>query len=108
MRAMLKAALESAGFVVELAEDGIDGLERLEGSKPDAIITDINMPRLDGFGVIEGVRKHQQYRSTPLLVLTTESAAELKVRAKEAGATGWIVKPFDQVKLVSVLKRLVA
>lgn len=108
MRTMLKAALTEAGFDVELAEDGIDGLEKLEPSNPAAIITDINMPRLDGFGVIDGVRANTRYSATPLLVLTTESADELKIRAKKAGATGWIVKPFDKHKLVAVLNRLVA
>lgn len=108
MRTMLKVALTNAGFDVQLAEDGIDGLEQFEKSVPDAVITDINMPRLDGFGVIDGIRKESQYKSVPILVLTTESANELKMRAKHAGATGWIVKPFDQDKLVGALRRLVA
>lgn len=108
MRSMLSASLRSAGFEVELAEDGEDGLARLEDMRPDAIITDINMPRLDGFGVIERVRSDQRLKTTPILVLTTESAAELKLRAKRAGATGWIVKPFDQAKLVGALRKLVA
>ncbi|MEM1380491.1 MAG: response regulator [Pseudomonadota bacterium] len=107
MRTMLKVALTNAGFDVQLAEDGIDGLEQFEKSVPDAVITDINMPRLDGFGVIDGIRKESQYRSVPILVLTTESANDLKMRAKTAGATGWIVKPFDQDKLVGALRRLV-
>lgn len=108
MRSMLKAALSDAGFNVELAEDGLDGLDKLNGIQPDAIITDINMPRLDGFGVIEGVRRDERFSTIPLLVLTTESAPELRMRAKSAGATGWIVKPFDRDKLVGVLRKLVA
>ncbi|MEO1043519.1 MAG: response regulator [Pseudomonadota bacterium] len=108
MRSMLNAALTSAGFHVILGEDGIDGLEQLDQTEPDAVITDINMPRLDGFGVIEGVRNHERHATTPVLVLTTESADDLKLRAKLAGATGWIVKPFDQTKLVGALRKLIA
>jgi two-component system chemotaxis response regulator CheY len=103
IRDMLAMALSEAGFEPSLAEDGVHGLEVLEGMAPDAIITDINMPRLDGFGFIEAVRAQEQHRTTPILVLTTESAAELKNRARAAGATGWIVKPFDPDKLVRAL-----
>jgi two-component system chemotaxis response regulator CheY len=95
MRGLIGAALTPNGFDVRFAEDGIDGLERLPEADPDLVITDINMPRLDGFGVIEGVRKDPTYGSLPVLVLTTESGEELKSRARQAGATGWIVKPFD-------------
>jgi two-component system chemotaxis response regulator CheY len=104
IRDMLKMALMQAGFAPSLAEDGVHGLEVLDGMEPpDAIITDINMPRMDGFGFIEAVRSRPDHRSTPILVLTTESAPELKARAREAGATGWIVKPFDPDKLVRAL-----
>jgi len=103
MRDMLRLALTQAGFTPHLAEDGIDGLEKLKGLTPDVIITDVNMPRLDGFGFIDAVRTEEEWRRIPILVLTTESAAELKARAREAGATGWIVKPFDPVKLVKAL-----
>jgi len=103
IRDMLKMALTDAGFTPSLADDGIHGLEVLDGMMPDAIITDINMPRLDGFGFIEAVRGREAHRATPILVLTTESAPELKARARAAGATGWIVKPFDPVKLVRAL-----
>lgn len=108
MRDMLTAALTGAGFDVTVAEDGVDGLEKLEAARPSAVITDMNMPRLDGMGVIEGIRSDARYARLPILVLTTESGTELKQRAKSAGATGWVVKPFDQDKLVSVLSRLVA
>jgi len=72
------------------------------------VVTDINMPRLDGFGFIEAVRRDTQRRSMPVLVLTTEADAEKKSRAKAAGATGWIVKPFDPVKLVDAIRRVAA
>lgn len=104
MRDMLRLALTGAGMTAHLAEDGQHGLEVLEGLEPDAIITDINMPRLDGFGFIDAVRKQARHRATPILVLTTESAADLKARARAAGATGWIVKPFDPEKLVRALQ----
>ncbi|MBE3639085.1 response regulator [Mangrovicoccus algicola] len=103
MRDMLRLALTGAGFETHLAEDGVHGLEVLEGLEPDAIITDINMPRLDGFGFIDAVRQQERHNGVPILVLTTESASELKQRARDAGATGWIVKPFDPGKLVRAL-----
>jgi two-component system, chemotaxis family, chemotaxis protein CheY len=106
MRIMLKLALEEAGFRVSQAEDGAHGLDVLEDEMPRAIITDINMPRLDGFGFIAEVRKQEKYRSIPILVLTTESEGEKKQRARELGATGWIVKPFDPSKLVAAVNRV--
>lgn len=106
MRNLLSAALGRAGFQVDLAEDGEDGLRRLEAALPDVIITDINMPNLDGFGFIEAVRRLYRDRILPILVLTTESAPDLKARAREAGATGWIVKPFDEEKLIWAIERV--
>ena len=104
IRDLLNLALTDAGITLHLAEDGVHGLEVLDGIAPDAIISDINMPRLDGFGFIEAVRAQDKHRATPILVLTTESAPELKARARAAGATGWIVKPFDPPKLVKALQ----
>lgn len=105
MRDMLRLALDAAGMRTHLAEDGVHGLEMLDAiDRPDAIITDINMPRLDGFGFIDAVRGRESYRGVPILVLTTESAPEMKARARDAGATGWIVKPFDPQKLVKALR----
>ena len=106
MRDMLKLVLTDAGHRVAQAIDGIDGLELLEHEMTDVIITDINMPRLDGFGFIEAARKIDRIRSVPILVLTTESDAEKKMRAKRAGATGWIVKPFEPKKLVDIVHRV--
>ncbi|MCF8880098.1 response regulator [Hyphobacterium sp. SN044] len=108
MREMLRAALDTAGFRVIQAEDGVDGLDRLEEEMPDVIITDINMPRLDGFGFIESVRGDERYRGVPILVLTTESEPAKKMRARDAGATGWIVKPFDPERLVDAVRRVSA
>ena len=103
MRDMLKITLVGAGFEIHLAEDGVHGLEVLDTIAPDVIITDINMPRLDGFGFIDAVRAREDAGGTPILVLTTESSTDLKQRARSAGATGWIVKPFDPEKLVKAI-----
>lgn len=108
IRNMLLMTLSGAGYETVQAEDGLEGLEVLERSNPDVIVTDINMPRLDGFGFIEGVRKDARYRAIPILVLTTESDQEKKNRARQAGATGWIVKPFDPAKLIDAIERVTA
>jgi two-component system chemotaxis response regulator CheY len=107
MRDMLKLALTDAGHTVIQAEDGVHGTEVLaQAGDVDVIITDINMPRMDGYGFIDHVRKDPRYRAVPILVLTTESEPAKKQRARDAGATGWIVKPFDPVKLVAAIRRV--
>jgi two-component system chemotaxis response regulator CheY len=108
MRDMLMLTLVEAGFDVTQAVDGQDGLDVLEGmaSKPDVIITDINMPRMDGYEVIRNLRKNPAHKSTPILVLTTESEADKKNLAREAGATGWMVKPFDPERLVATVRKV--
>jgi two-component system chemotaxis response regulator CheY len=106
IRTLLRQALEQDGFDVHVAEDGIDGIKKFDEIKPDVVITDINMPNLDGFGVISQLRGPAFKTTVPILVLTTESSAELKSRARDLGATGWIVKPFDDVALVQVLRRV--
>lgn len=106
MRGLIARTLAGGGFQVHLAEDGIDGLARLHDAAPDLVITDLNMPRLDGFGVIAGIRRDPVHASTPVLVLTTESGPELKARARRQGATGWIVKPFDEAGLLDVIHRV--
>jgi two-component system chemotaxis response regulator CheY len=108
MRDMLRLALTEAGFRVVQAIDGLDGLVALEREGADVIITDINMPNLDGFGFIERVRESGTHRATPILVLTTESDSDKKERARRAGATGWIVKPFNPDKLVAAVRRVAA
>lgn len=106
IRSMVRQALAAAGFSCELAEDGIEGVRRFEELRPDVVITDINMPHMDGFGVIEAIRKDVANRRIPILVLTTETATEFKTRARDAGATGWIGKPFDDQALVQVIRRV--
>ncbi len=107
MRALLKMTLSGNGYEVVEAEDGVAALDWLENNEVDLIITDINMPRLDGFGLIERLRGEQRrHVDRPILVLTTESSEEKKARARSAGATGWIVKPFDPDKLVAAVRRV--
>ena len=106
MRMLLRASLTAAGFDVEEAEDGRAALEWLDNNAPMLVITDINMPRLDGFGLIAELRTRDRFRDIPILVLTTESSPEKKARAREAGATGWIVKPFDPEKLAAAVRRV--
>lgn len=106
MRSLLDYTLSGAGFNVTLAEDGLDGLEKLNNGTPDVIITDLNMPNMDGFGFVEAVRGKEELHGLPILILTTESAQELKQKARDMGATGWIVKPFDDEKLVATVRRV--
>ncbi|MBK6467263.1 MAG: response regulator [Rhodobacter sp.] len=106
IRNLVRKAMEDAGFDCTTADDGLDGVERFAEVAPDVVITDINMPRMDGFGVIDAIRGGTANRTVPILVLTTESATELKARARTAGATGWIVKPFEDTAIVSVVRRV--
>lgn len=106
IRNLVRKAMEDAGFICTTADDGVQGVERFAEVDPDVVITDINMPRMDGFGVIDAIRGNSANRAVPILVLTTESADELKARARRAGATGWIVKPFEDTAIVSVVRRV--
>ena len=108
MRQMLKLTLSEAGHEVFQADDGVQGLDVLADiGALDLIITDINMPRMDGFGFMMRVRELPLYRATPILVLSTESSDEKKSRARAMGASGWIVKPFDAIKLLSAVRRVI-
>jgi two-component system chemotaxis response regulator CheY len=106
MRDMLMLTLAEAGFEVLQAVDGQDGLDVLGQQRVDVVITDINMPIMDGYGVIRNLRKNPVHKTTPILVLTTESDAEKKVIAREAGATGWMVKPFDPDRLIATIRKV--
>lgn len=107
MRQMVTFVLEGAGYRVLQAEDGEAALAKLAGMRPDMIITDMNMPRLDGIGLIKRLRADPKMSGLPILMLSTESEEAKKQAGKAAGATGWIVKPFDQAKLVAVVKKLI-
>lgn len=106
MRMLLRAALSDDGHAVAEAEEGMAALEWLGANEPSLVITDINMPGLDGLGLIAELRADARYRDIPILVLTTESAPEKKEQARAAGATGWILKPFDPIKLNSAVRRV--
>src|SRR3990170_891020 len=103
MRQMVKATLQSAGYEVVEAIDGEEALEYARESNVDLVITDVNMPRMDGITLVSELRALPGYRLTPMLVLTTESSPEKKMAGKKAGATGWIVKPFDPTQLLATL-----
>ncbi len=104
IRQLVAQTLGEAGFTVTTAVDGEDGVGTFQGHRFDAVITDINMPRLDGFGVIAAIRSGGSNRKVPILVLTTENSPEFKEKARNLGATGWIVKPFEDHQLVDILK----
>ena len=108
MRDMLMLTLSSNGFEVLQAVDGLDGLDVLGRETVDVVITDINMPKLDGYGVIQHMRERPEYDDLPILVLTTESDQEKKERARKLGATGFIIKPFNPTGLVDVLRKVAA
>ncbi|HEV7292509.1 response regulator [Devosia sp. RR2S18] len=105
--AMLHHTLSNAGFEVLQAEDGKQGLDMLKNETVDVVITDINMPVMDGIEFIKQVRASGQYQSLPILILTTETSQDKRDQGKAAGGTGWIVKPFDPEKLISVIHRVV-
>jgi two-component system chemotaxis response regulator CheY len=106
MRQMVSFTLREAQFDVVEAEDGADALKKLDSLSPDLIVTDLNMPVMDGLTFIRGARALAATRFIPILMLTTESHAEKKAEAKAAGATGWIVKPFDPPKLLAVIGKV--
>lgn len=106
MRDMVSYTLKEAGYNVLEAEDGVQALDVLGAQSADIIITDLNMPNMDGLTLIKELRLNPTYRATPILMLTTEADDTKKTAGREAGATGWIVKPFNPEKLLSVLKRV--
>ena len=109
IRMLLRFALSGQGFAVAEAEDGVAALEWLASNdRPALMITDINMPRMDGFDLVETVRSQGPYRDMPILVLSTESSDNKIGRARDAGANGWIVKPFDPAHLVSAVRQAAA
>ena len=110
-RTSMKFFLERAGFTVAEAVDGVDGLRVLDqlasrGIRISMILSDINMPRMDGITFVKEVKK-TNHRFTPILVLTTESQDDKKMEGKAAGATGWLVKPFDESQLIAVVRKFV-
>lgn len=108
VREAISLALSNAGYAVERACDGREGVQKLSTLEGiNLIITDLNMPNLDGIGVVQEVRKTPQYRFVPILILTTESQSTKRIEAREAGATGWIIKPFSSEQLVQVVNKVI-
>jgi len=106
MRQMVSFTLKEASFEVLEAQNGQEAITKLAGQKFDLIITDLNMPVMDGITFIRSARSRPETKYTPILMLTTESQAAKKAEGKSAGATGWIVKPFDPPKLLSVIEKV--
>jgi two-component system chemotaxis response regulator CheY len=106
MRDMLRMTLVDAGFDVIQAVDGQDGIDVLRKERVDVVITDINMPKLDGYGVIRHMRADAGYDETPILVLSTENDQKTKDIGRDAGATGWLVKPFDPDQVVEIVRQV--
>ena len=106
MRDMVGFTLRNAGFEVIEAEDGVQALAAVVGKLIDLVITDINMPNMDGIALVKELRANPAFRSTPILVLTTESDSGKKDEGRSAGATGWIVKPFVPEKLLQVVNKV--
>ncbi|MEM9046566.1 MAG: response regulator [Pseudomonadota bacterium] len=106
MRDMLLVTLKQAGYDVLQAEDGQEALTKLESAEVDVIITDINMPVMDGIAFIKACRGKAAFASTPILTLTTESSDAKKAEGRNAGATGWIVKPFNPDSLIRVIEKV--
>jgi len=106
MRQMVAFTLKSAGFDVAEAEDGQMALELARTEKFKLVLADVNMPRMDGITLVRNLRTLAEYKFTPLLMLTTESTPEKKMEGKAAGATGWLVKPFNPEQLVATVQRV--
>lgn len=106
IRQMVSFTLKGAGYEVAEASDGQDGLDKVKTRNFDLVLTDQNMPRMDGLSLIKALRNLPQYKNTPVLMLTTESSDTMKSNGKAAGATGWLVKPFDPAKLLEVVRKV--
>ena len=106
MRQMIAFTLKGAGFSVVEGGNGQEGLQKLDGQKVDLVISDLNMPVMNGMDMIRQIRTRPQYKFTPILMLTTESQESKKAEGKAAGATGWIVKPFNPQQLLQVIGKV--
>lgn len=106
MRQMVRYTLEGAGYQVIQAADGVEALDLAKTRGVDLVLTDVNMPRMDGITLVKELRGLDTYKFTPMLVLTTEAGPETKMRGKQAGATGWIVKPFQPDQLLATIARV--
>ncbi len=107
IRQMVAFTLKGAGYEVVEAVDGLDGLQKAKAKAVNLILSDQNMPKMDGLSMIKELRALPQYKTVPILMLTTESGETMKAQGKAAGATGWLVKPFDPQKLLEVVKKVI-
>ncbi len=107
IRQLVSFTLKSAGYDVVEAADGMEGLEKAKNKPINLVITDQNMPRMDGMTLVKSLRALPQYKTTPILILTTESSDAMKAQGRAAGATDWLVKPFDPQKLLEVIKKVI-
>ncbi|GIX25696.1 MULTISPECIES: response regulator [Caldimonas] len=107
MRQMVAFTLKNAGYHVVEAVDGQDAYEKAGTRTFDLVLTDQNMPRMDGISLTKKLRENPQFKSTPILILTTESSDQMKQAGRAAGATGWLVKPFDPNKLIEVIQKVI-
>jgi two-component system chemotaxis response regulator CheY len=106
MRQMVSFTLKHAGYEVIEAADGVDALDFARSNSVSLVLTDVNMPRMDGITLVRELRQLAAYKFTPMLVLTTESGADKKMQGKQAGATGWLVKPFNPDKLLATIAKV--
>ncbi len=107
LRQMLAFTLRTGGYQVVDANDGVDGLTKAKATQFDLVLTDQNMPRMDGLTLIRSLRELPAYTQVPILMLTTESSPEMKQRGRDAGANGWLVKPFDPKRLLEVVGKCI-
>jgi two-component system chemotaxis response regulator CheY len=107
MRQMVSFTLKGAGYHVIEAADGQEAYEKAMTQRVDLVLTDQNMPRMDGVTLVKNLRGLPSYTTTPILILTTESSDEMKSRGRAAGATGWLVKPFDPSRLLEVIRKVI-
>lgn len=107
IRQMVGFTLKTAGYEVVDAVDGLDGLDKAKNNQIDLVLTDQNMPRMDGLSLIKSLRALPTFKAVPILMLTTESSDAMKMQGRAAGATGWLVKPFDPQKLVEVVRKVI-
>lgn len=107
MRKMVSFTLIGAGYKVVEAVDGQDAYEKAQNQTFDLVLTDQNMPRMDGLGLTMKLREHPNFKSTPILILTTESSDQMKQAGRAAGATGWLVKPFDPNRLIEIIQKVI-
>lgn len=107
IRQMVSHTLKQSGYNVVEAPDGEAALEKAKSTALDLVITDQNMPKLDGIGLTQALRRDARHKRTPILVLTTEASEDMKAKGKAAGATGWLVKPFEPTKLIQVVQKVI-